>query len=435
MLQWREIPPVLLLVGLTLACSPGRDAGPGAAPLNRRDSAGIVITENAAPAWQRGQPWQIDTMPEIVIGATSLASGRADGSDRAATEPVLLRHVQALVVLPDGRIVVADQRAAEVMVFDSAGSLVARFGGRGQGPGEFPQIVDVHVCGDDSIAVAADRFHLHIFDDQGGFARRIEFRPGGTLVAVSTDCRRMLIQQTVSNSSPPLGSWGRTEQRFVWFDPTSQAVDTVTSARLLEGWTRVLYGEERPFVIPWGTGATTYAMRGDTLVLGYGRVPELRAYDATGALRWVTRWSQQPRPVTRLDRQHYTDVRREWLAAMPPDPETRFLFPELDEYPGLPSEKPLFDSLLVDDGGGVWVRHFPENSFGLFDRRLREQERFRQTWTVFDVTGRWLGDLTLPDRFDLRAVARGRLYGVATDALDVETVQVLPIRGQAASSP
>lgn len=51
----------------------------------------------------------------------------------------------------------------------------------------------------------------------------------------------------------------------------------------------------------------------------------------------------------------------------------------------------------------------------------------RQTWNIFGPDGVWLGELILPDRFDLRAVARGRLYGVARDELDVETVQIFRI--------
>lgn len=88
---------------------------------------------------------------------------------------------------------------------------------------------------------------------------------------------------------------------------------------------------------------------------------------------------------------------------MPDHAETRLLFPELSEYPWLPSHKPLFDARLAGPG---WPR---------------------QTWNIFDPDGVWLGELSLPERFDLRAVARGRLYGVARDELDVETVQVFRV--------
>jgi hypothetical protein len=112
---------------------------------------------------------------------------------------------------------------------------------------------------------------------------------------------------------------------------------------------------------------------------------------------------------------------------MPDHAETRLLFPELSEYPRLPSHKPLFDRILADDEGGVWVRDFPAQSFGLFDARLADPGWPRQTWNIFDPDGVWLGELSLPERFDLHAVARGRLFGVARDELDVETVQVFRV--------
>ena len=115
----------------------------------------------------------------------------------------------------------------------------------------------------------------------------------------------------------------------------------------------------------------------------------------------------------------------EFLAWAPPnEPETRLLFPALDEYPEVPTHKPLFDRLLLDDRGGIWARVFPEESFGLFDSRLPGPMIFTETWMVFDPAGVWLGDLTLPDRFELHAVGRDRLLGVARDSLDTETVQV-----------
>ena len=46
-----------------------------------------------------------------------------------------------------------------------------------------------------------------------------------------------------------------------------------------------------------------------------------------------------------------------------------------------------------------------------------------------------IGNLTLPERFDLRAVVSGRLFGLAKDSLDVETVQVFRFAGRRSSQP
>ena len=344
-------------------------------------------------------------------------------------DEVPLYRVQGARFLSDGRIVVANAGSSEVMVFDTAGTLVTRFGGRGEGPGELRDIVGVHVCSGDSIAVV-DRFQtLHLFDRGGAFARRAQFPLGGRLAplqGVSTSCRRALLQQR--NRTPPLDRQGLTEDVVAWVDSFSEAVDTVTTAELLEVWTRTFDGGSRGWLIPWGSSGRTLATGHDQLVLANGRVPELRRYDSAGGLELIVRWPGQPQPVGAADRRRYSERRMEFLAWAPPnEPEIRLLFPALDEHPEVPTHKPLFDRLLLDDRGGIWARVFPEESFGLFDSRLPGPIIFTETWTVFDPAGVWLGDLTLPERFELHTVGRDRLLGVARDSLDTETVQVLRI--------
>jgi hypothetical protein len=313
------------------------------------------------------------------------------------------------------------------MIFDSAGELQHRFLRRGEGPGEMNIIVRLEVCGGDSIVVA-DRFKAAVFDEDGSFGRQVQYRSAGelgSLVGVSADCGRLLTARTVR--APPAGSWGMAEDRFSWTEPDARSSDSIMTVSVLEVWTRQLYGVERPFVVPWGT-SRTYVFAQDVIVAGYGRVPELRRYDASGNLISLIRWSAEVRQLTRVERRRYEDMRREWLANMPDDPESDFLFPPLDEYPDLPPTIPIFDAILVAGDGSVWVRRFPENSFGVFDSRLRDHEPAPQRWIVFDSEGTWLGELTLPERFDLKAVSGTRLIGVSKDENNVESVHVMRMR-------
>ena len=178
---------------------------------------------------------------------------------------------------------------------------------------------------------------------------------------------------------------------------------------------------------PLGT-AYTYAQVGDTLVVGHGRTAEIRRYDPAGRLLSLFRWAERPRPVTREDRRRYEKLRLESLARMPDHPESRFWYPALDEFPELPTHKPIFDRIVLDDEGGIWLRAFPPESFGDIDGRFRVPAPTNRRWTVIAADGTWLGEVTLPDRFDLYTVARGRIYGVVKDSLDVQTVQVFRIR-------
>ena len=360
-------------------------------------------------------------MPEVVIGASS--------SPDEGREEIPLYRVQGTRFLPDGGIVVANAGTSEVMVLDNAGTLVTRFGGRGDGPGEFRRIDGVRTCAGDSIAVVDRGRTVQLFDRDGTFGRREQFRLGeraAPVQGVSTNCRRALVQQR--SRMPQVNRQGFAEDVFAWVDAFSEAVDTVTTVGLLEVWTRTFDGGARPWVIPWGTSGRTHAARDDQFVVGNGRIPELRRYDSTGGLQSIVRWAGQPEPVSARDRRRYTERRMEFLAWAPAgEPETGLLFPALDEYPEDPTHKPLFDRLLLDDRGGIWARVFPEESFGLFDSRLPGPIVFTETWTLFDPTGVWLGDLTLPDRFELHDIDGDRLLGVARDSLDTETVQVFRI--------
>ena len=387
-----------------------------------RDSAAIRIVESAAPAWGADRGWRSAATPEVVIGASSNPM-----EDR---DEIPLYRVQGARFLPDGGIVVANAGTSEVMVFDTVGEFVRRFGGQGEGPGELGSIVGVRVCGGDSIAVHS-RLTVHLFARDGTFARRTQFRLGGQpapVQGVSASCRRALVQQR--SRMPPVDRQGFTEDVFAWVDSFSEAVDTVATTGLLEVWTRTFGGGARPWVIPWGTSGRTHATRNGEFVVGNGRVPEFRRYDSSGGLQLIVRWSGQPRPVSARDRQRYSGQRMEFLSWAPPNElETRLLFPALDEYPEVPTHRPFFDRLLMDDRGGIWARVLPEESFGLFDTRLPGPMVFTETWTVFDPAGVWLGDLTLPDRFELHDVEGDRLLGVARDALDTETVRIFRIVG------
>lgn len=419
---------ILACCGATISCSLGGDPQPGDPAVIRRDSAGIRIVESSSPLWEVGREWKTDSIPDLVIGSTDHLSGGLADSTNPASERIPLQNVQGISVLSDGRIVVADQGSFQVMVFDAQGGLVSRFGGQGEGPGELPRIYGTRTCGSDSIVVVSSRT-IHIFDDQGRFQRRASFfspGQGRSLIGVSSDCRSVLVGR--NTDVPSIGETGIIRSTFEWIDPEGRTVERVADAGLVEVWTTTLYGVARPSILPWGTQRTTHAEQRDQLVVGNGRVPELFTYDSSGLLTSIFRWSPDPVPVTQQDRRNYVAARLDWFEGKPEDPEIEYLFPELDAFPEIPSTKPIFDRVLVDGESRIWVRALSEESLGAFDLRFpifRTSEQ--QRWTVFDSEGVWLGSMTLPIRFDLRAVAADRLFGVSFDSFDVQTVQVFRI--------
>jgi len=97
------------LLALIAACGAG-DRG-GHAPVVVRDSAGIVIVENAVIPGPDALGWRIADSPAVVIGS---AEGEADD---------VLHNVSGALRLPDGRIVIADTEHPEYRVYGADGAL------------------------------------------------------------------------------------------------------------------------------------------------------------------------------------------------------------------------------------------------------------------------------------------------------------------------
>jgi hypothetical protein len=245
---------------------------------------------------------------------------------------------------------------------------------------------------------------------------------------MSQDCARLLLLER--GATPEPGAVGVVEDYVVWWNPLTSVADTVAVLGGLEAWVRTLDGASRPFSLPWGTVPAGVAYAGGRLVhVGDGRSPSFNVVTDGGAVRHQVRWRQAGSSVTAADKSAYERARSGRVAELPPEREVELLFPRLDEFPALPSEKPVFDRMLTDREGGTWLRSFPENSFGPVDRQLGVRPGGREEWMVFDAAGNWRWVALLPERFELKTVSAERLYGISRDSLDVETVRVLVSSG------
>ncbi len=141
----------LALSGLVLAtaCSGTGDAGPTWSG-TMRDSAGVTIVENQdVPLWGEGDGWTFTRLVRV---------GVREGDDRYQ-----MGGVSGLVVLSDGRIVIADAMARNVRFFTPDGEHLVTVGRRGSGPGEF---AGVTWLGSTSAAPEGGFFIYGLDDDQ-----------------------------------------------------------------------------------------------------------------------------------------------------------------------------------------------------------------------------------------------------------------------------
>jgi hypothetical protein len=103
--------------------------------------------------------WRLAAHPSTAIGVV-------EGED-----PYQLYGAIGSTRLPDGSIVVANAGSGELRFFDAAGRFVTRAGGRGDGPGEFRNLLRVHRWGGDSVAAyLAAGYRISVFDARQAFA-------------------------------------------------------------------------------------------------------------------------------------------------------------------------------------------------------------------------------------------------------------------------
>lgn len=394
-----RIPVAAVVVALAVpACQPDRDqpeAPPSEAarvddgedpfPSETWDSAGIRIVENARPQDGSRLPWMIGPDPSVSIGDV-------DGED-----PYLFRHAWDATKLADGRIVVADRSTSELRVFDSVGTHVATWGGRGMGPGEFPasSLGDVDPwAGDSIIAWYSDAQTVSVFDSEGNFGRSF-LRPGagkrswevawprltrrdGTIVAILSE---------VENS-------GTTEVHILDGEGALHRSLGPHPSRL------ALYFSRQLKLGLWG----------DLVVVGTTHRYELKAFDSDGTLVRIVRREHVPRVPRPEDIMVSPTLREELRAALEADLKN-VRQSELAEF------FPAFADIMSDEAGYLWVREFePPKEAGP-----------APVWTVFDPDGRVLGFVQTPPGLEIYEIGEDYLLGRAMGDMDVEMVQVWPL--------
>ena len=262
-----------------------------------RDSGSVTIVENERPAPETRLGWRIAETPTFSIGAFE--------GDPAYE----LYQVMDARKLPDGRIVVANGGSGELRVFDESGTHLESWGGRGEGPGEFGEVLapfSVEHWPGDSIA-ASDPFarRLTIFDAQG--------EPGRTIVPEEAYYRligvqpngRMLLSTMATFMVGTVGTgMVRRELEYAIATPEG-SVQAALGA----------YPESERFIIDDDRGMRVYpqpfahsalaGIWGDLILLGANDLYEIRAYATDGALARIVRREHDVRSPTRADLDHH----------------------------------------------------------------------------------------------------------------------------------
>ncbi len=393
--------------GTALAVAGDRVAQPLVTDI--RDSAGIRIIENARPADDSRLPWRIGTEPSVSIG-------EIDGD-----EPYVLHKADDAVMLPGGRVVVANTGTNEIRLYDAEGTHRTTWGGTGGGPGEFQALAGIALWPGDSILAweamrsssgAADLWRAKVFDDAGDLGRsfRIESDEGtGLEPRVVLSGGGILGRVTTGGADD--GYW-RHEATYSLLAREDAADVSFGTHPAHEGFSGVYNGVMLHVArMAFSRGLEEAEWEG-MLVIATNDRYELRAYGVSdGALAKIVRREHSNRAPTRAEVAEA--MHRTFIEGEQPEEVIEMFRPAYDEAP-LVEGFPAFRSVLADPLGHLWVQEYTPPGV----------ERPAPLWTVFDPDGRALGFVETPARLSIFEIGAGYLLGRATDELGIERIQV-----------
>lgn len=400
-----------------LACDGGSDAPSGRAPgsveYGARDSAGVVVVENAKPAEGSRLGWTISSEPLVSIG-----SPEGEGEWQ-------LYRVRDATRLADGRIVVANGGSTELLVFDEAGQHLAAWGGEGEGPGEFLELNRVAVWSGDSIVASDNWQNRASFFDANGVHGRTNVLPGEVtgflrrvLGAVSGDPTHVLLD-VVSDSllltwppPPLLSGFHQMDHVFEIKNADGSLLVSLGEYPGQRTYTATIDQENNftlfaPLRHPFGQ-ATEWAVWGDLVALGRTETYEIRAFRTDGSLARIVRRDHEPGTATRAD----LDARLEeaiLLHVADIHEQLREIIPDVPMVEGVPAFGPVHGDAL----GYLWVAEF----------RAPGEDPSRTVWTVFDPEGVAQGFVETPGDLGVYEIGADYILGKVRDELGTEHVQ------------
>ncbi len=379
--------------------------GPGEA-VTVRDSAGIQIVENRAPAWGETEVWAVADTPSLTLG-------EAQGEG-----PEVFGSVREALLLSEGGVAVLDGQAREIRIFGPDGDHRATAGGAGEGPGELnglPRLVDL---AGDTVGVWVEQSkRMSRFDPDGAFvdAVTVDGLPGMVNFQVrgALDDGRFLVSEGMSFSPDDMdrgpGIHRDTLSEFL-VGRDGALADTLGR---FPGRERA--GSLRDMKVVFFSRSTHFAVGEGRIHVGDSERWEVRVFD--DSLREKMRIRRPHEPVHLSDEAVETH-RQEQLDQFG-DADARFRENILDQIRNAVARKtlPAFGEIAVDAAGHLWV-----------ERARLPTAAGPPRWDVFRPDGRWLGAVVTPEDLTIYRIGTDRLVGRRTDELGVGRVEVYSIR-------
>lgn len=407
------------LVALFAGCS-AADAGPewfGTVT----DSAGIRIIDNPREGiWTPETTWRLTE--ELRIG------------ELAGDEAYQFGSIVAIDVDANGNLFVLDQQAAELRVFDAAGSFLYAMGGPGSGPGELGPAGSAVLITDDGGVLVPDLTNARL--NRYGLDGMVQPSVPLDIVATGIPLRwklspdQRVLAQLRAIPDPEAEVTEPQGDPIVTFSDDGSPADTALvlppglSFQAGGGRTRIVLFSPEPV---WDVGAD------GSFATAMNDAYRVEIKNAAGELTRILQRGVDPTPVTDADVTQIKELFRRLVLAQGAPPAAVQTLVERLEFA---ENYPAFLNLLVAPDRSVWLQHVrtAQDLAAAGAEAFDPQDLGSNRWDVFDGEGRYLGLMEFPVGFTALKLLPGKVYGTWKDDLGVPYVMVLAIEDPAAAT-
>ena len=384
-------------------------------------SSGIEITDSAGIRIVTSPPG--DAVYAELATEPALSIGLLDGPDE-----FLFGDIESVGRDPSGNVVVADEQALEIRVFDPTGGYLRSVGREGEGPGEFLDLTGAWTLADGSIVTVDYRLdRITRFDEAGAPAGTATFANPDDLIVlpVALGGPGAILSSATRFDLPSrraMAGWledamesmfaGDNQRVFFLrhrFDGT--LIDTVSEgidqARASFSSGSGADMQVQMMAVPFSPASmATGSAHG--VAFTRGTAYEISVFNEAGNLRLIARLDESP--TIRTEEHLETYVRNPGGR----ERDEAWIRERLEQYRtlDLPESLPAYTDVLFTDTGDIWARRY----------RMRGDSMDR--WDVFAADGVHLGRVHIPASLRVEEVSRGQIVGVATDEFGVERVEV-----------
>ena len=329
-----------------------------------------------------------------------------------------LAGVSGAALLSDRRIVVADSGSSRLAIVTPAGVRRSVFGRLGEGPGEFRSVTSVEAGRGDTLYVFDERLQrLSVYAPDGTLARV-------TLVAPTAGLRFAAVGQLgdpyswYAKEAPSVLSSGvgRDRTSVVLLDWTLQRAREITSVPDMVTGSVTMAGQVATRFVPF-TPRALVAHAGWCLYVMSSDEGRVSVFQWDGSQVASVSAPASPRRVTPADKDAWVE---DAVRDVPPEAaaEARSALESLPHPPTFP----LYEDMLADDLGYVWLREFATRAGS--GRR----------WIVLGRRGA-VAQMDLPDAEGILAIRGNTVLAKVRVAPDRVVVRLYTLTGDGGARP